>query len=55
MKELTKKKFLVYAEKTAGPECGWKDFKNSLALVGEWPIPIERLQLVGEISANFCG
>jgi hypothetical protein len=28
---------------------------NSVALVCEWTIPTERLPLVGEVSANFCG
>jgi hypothetical protein len=28
---------------------------NSVALVREQTIPTERLPLVGEISANFCG
>jgi hypothetical protein len=30
-------------------------YKNSLALVRERTIPIERSPLVGEVSVNFCG
>jgi hypothetical protein len=30
-------------------------YKNSVALVRERTIAIERLPLVGEVSANFCG
>jgi hypothetical protein len=29
--------------------------KNSVALVRKRTIPTERPQLVGEVSANFCG
>jgi hypothetical protein len=45
---------LVYATKiTMLNYCEIK--KNFLALVREQTIPTERLPLVGEVSANFCG
>jgi hypothetical protein len=35
-------------------KCTWT-LTNSVALVRERTIPTERPQLVGEVSANFCG
>jgi hypothetical protein len=32
-----------------------KPYDNSVTLVRERTIPTERPQLVGEVSANFCG
>jgi hypothetical protein len=29
--------------------------KNSMAWVREWTTPLERLPLVGKVSAHFCG
>jgi hypothetical protein len=43
----------MFVRTIGGPQTKLK--QNSVALVRKRTIPTERLPLVGEVSANFCG